>query len=183
MGTSARASCPRWLNLRRGSSPMITPFLLQGDVYATARTPSPGSIPVEHYRGVSICYCRHNSRQATTATLQQLAEWPYAVMARYRWNRLCHGQRAGALTLCHLLGCQVFPRLKASRKALRTTAWKPAQLIMPSTACTRVVPLPCDTPCQRALRLFGADGIGCYMGCSGRQGRWGLRGLCLVGIF
>ena len=37
MGTSARASCPRWLNLRRGSLPMITLFLSQGDFYATAQ--------------------------------------------------------------------------------------------------------------------------------------------------
>src|SRR5436309_499065 len=36
MGTSWRASCPRWLNLRRGSLPMIALFLSQGDFYATA---------------------------------------------------------------------------------------------------------------------------------------------------
>src|SRR5713101_1313877 len=36
MGTSWRASCPRWLCLRRDSLPMITLFLSQGDFCATA---------------------------------------------------------------------------------------------------------------------------------------------------
>src|SRR6266566_3519276 len=37
MGTSWRASCPRWLCLRRDSLPMITLFLSQGDFCATAK--------------------------------------------------------------------------------------------------------------------------------------------------
>src|SRR5439155_21656910 len=36
MGTSWRASCPRWPSLRTGSLPMITLFNSQGDLCATA---------------------------------------------------------------------------------------------------------------------------------------------------
>src|SRR3989442_6321849 len=36
MGTSWRASCPRWPSLRRNSWPMITLFPSQGDFCATA---------------------------------------------------------------------------------------------------------------------------------------------------
>src|SRR5439155_7441512 len=38
MGTSWRASCPRWLSLRGDSLPMITLLPSQGDFCATART-------------------------------------------------------------------------------------------------------------------------------------------------
>src|SRR5947208_12123629 len=37
MGTSSRASCPRWPSLRGNSWPMITLFSSQGDFCATAR--------------------------------------------------------------------------------------------------------------------------------------------------
>src|SRR5215510_9206813 len=36
MGTSSRASCPRWLSVRGGSLPMITLSPSQGDFCATA---------------------------------------------------------------------------------------------------------------------------------------------------
>src|SRR4030095_2240174 len=36
MGTSSRASCPRWLSLRGDSLPMITLISSQGDFCATA---------------------------------------------------------------------------------------------------------------------------------------------------
>src|SRR5947208_11604736 len=38
MGTSSRASCPRWPSLRGNSWPMITLFSSQGDFCATARS-------------------------------------------------------------------------------------------------------------------------------------------------
>src|SRR5439155_1940554 len=37
MGTSSRASCPRWPSLRGNSWPMITLFSSQGDFCATAK--------------------------------------------------------------------------------------------------------------------------------------------------
>src|SRR5207302_9399673 len=44
MGTSSRASCPRWPSLRGNSWPMITLFSSQGDFCATAtkQMPMPG---------------------------------------------------------------------------------------------------------------------------------------------
>src|SRR4029434_1503167 len=39
MGTSSRASCPRWLSLRGDSLPMITLISSQGDFCATAADP------------------------------------------------------------------------------------------------------------------------------------------------
>src|SRR6266571_9560941 len=39
MGTSSRASCPRWPSLRGNSWPMITLFSSQGDFCATASKP------------------------------------------------------------------------------------------------------------------------------------------------
>src|SRR5215475_2162861 len=41
MGTSARASCPRWLNLRGDALPMRTLIASQGDFCATAHSTAP----------------------------------------------------------------------------------------------------------------------------------------------
>src|SRR4029450_4164006 len=81
MGTSSRASGPRWLNMRGDSLPMITLISSQGDFCATA---SPGSVAV-----------------VTLATPPKPANWRKSI-AKHTVTCLECGQSLKQLSVRHL---------------------------------------------------------------------------------